>query len=244
MAPVAPRLLLSALPLARNPQISGAATFDSVSTLSFKVIISRALLQSLCALNSLFMSPELPAISARKAHLRREMRARRALVDAETRASCSWQICEILGDWLSSHAARRVAIYLAMPTEISLDALASELLNAGKIVCAPRINVADNSMNFTRLSDLNSVKHGAYNVREPASNVEIKPEIVLVPGLAFDRRGCRLGMGGGWYDRVLEEIPVRVGVGYSWQILDEVPVESHDIKLDWLASEAGLWKCK
>lgn len=195
-------------------------------------------------LNSRFMSPELSTISIRKAHLRREMKARRALVDAETRASYSWQICDMLGDWLSRHAASRIAIYLASPIEINLDALAAELLRAGKIVCAPRVDAATGTMCFARLPDLNAITRGAYGMREPLSNEEIKPEIALVPGLAFDRRGSRLGMGGGWYDRVLAHVPINVGVGYSWQIVDEVPIESHDVKMNWLASENGLMECK
>ncbi len=183
-------------------------------------------------------------ISASKAHLRREMKARRALFDAEICASFSWQVCDRLSDWLSSHAARTIAIYLARPGELNLDALVPQLLRAGKIVGAPRINRTNDIMNFIHLPTLNSVAIGAYDVREPISDEVVAPEIALVPGLAFDRRGCRLGLGGGWYDRVLAEIPVKVGIGFGWQIVSDVPVESHDIKLDWLVSEVGLWRCE
>jgi len=80
-------------------------------------------------------------------------------------------------------------------------------------------------------------------VREPIYDEAVRPEIALVPGLAFDRHGRRLGTGGGWYDRVLAEIPIKIGVGFGWQIVDEVPVEAHDIRVNWLASDAGLVKC-
>ena len=227
-----------------QPQILGAATFDSVSTLTFKVIILGPLTQYPHALNSLFMSLAPPEISVQKAQLRREMKTYRAGLTPDTRALASAQVCQILSAWLCSHAASHIAIYLASPLEINLDALGVTLINAGKVVCAPRVNIASDIMNFRHLTDLDSVTCGVYDVREPISDQIILPEIVLVPGLAFDRRGHRLGMGGGWYDRVLSDIPLKIGVCFGWQIVDEIPVETHDINMNWLASEMGLLHCE
>ena len=160
------------------------------------------------------------------------------------RERASQTVCEILGDWLQSRAETRIAIYLALPHEMNLDALTAQLLRSRKIVCAPRLDAATGTLWFARLPDLSAVTRGAFGVREPISDQAIQPEIALVPGLAFDQCGNRLGMGGGWYDRVLAQIPVKIGVCFRGQIAGEVPVEAHDIPMNWLASDLGLLRCE
>ena len=181
-------------------------------------------------------------ISIRKAQLRAQSKKYRAELGADERARTSQIVCEILEDWLQTRAETRIAIYLATPLEPNLDALASELIRRDKIVCAPRLetSAATGTMCFARLLDLNAVSRGIYGVRAPISEQIVRPEIVLVPGLTFDKNGGRLGMGGGYYDRVLSDIPVRIGVCFGGQIVDEVPLEAHDIRMDWVASETGI----
>ena len=178
-----------------------------------------------------------------KTQLRRKMKAYRANLSANERAQSSQIVCETLGNWLLSRAETRIAVYLATPVELDLDALTTRLLRADKIVCAPRLDAATATMRFARLRDLNATTRGAYAVREPISQEIVRPEIALVPGVAFDRRGSRLGMGGGWYDRVLTEISLKIGVCFGGQIGQDIPIEAHDASMDWLASEAGLWRC-
>lgn len=182
-------------------------------------------------------------ISICKAQLRAKMKAQRADLGADERAKSSQIVCETLGDWLQNRAESRLALYLATPNEINLDALATQLLRASKIVCAPRVEAATGTMRFVRLFDLGAITRGAYDVREPISDEFVRPEIVLVPGLAFDRNGGRLGMGAGCYDRVLSDIPIKIGVCFRGQIADAVPVEAHDVRMNWLASDAGLAWC-
>ncbi len=183
-------------------------------------------------------------ISIRKAQLRLEMKARRAQLDENARARASWLICETLSDWLHSRPETRIAVYLARPFEVNLDALARELLREGRTLCAPRVDVAAVRMNFARLLDLDAVTRGPWGVREPLSDETVQPEIVLAPGLGFDKKGHRLGTGGGWYDRVLPEIPHKIGVIFHGQFADEIPVEPHDIEVDWVASDETLIRCK
>ncbi len=184
-----------------------------------------------------------PDIAARKAHLRLEMKARRALLDESARARAAWLLGDILEDWLRTRTESRIAIYLARPFEICLDTVGRELLRAGKTVCAPRVDVAAGRMSFWRLNDIDATESGAWGVREPISDEIVAPELAIVPGLAFDQIGNRLGTGGGWYDRVLADIPVKIGVTFGGQIVERVPVEAHDIGMDWVASEMGLDAC-
>ncbi len=77
---------------------------------------------------------------------------------------------------------------------------------------------------------------------DPASPDPAWPDVVIVPGLAFTRRGDRLGQGGGWYDRFLAGVRPEcrtIGVGFDEQIVDDLPVEDHDIRLDHVVTESG-----
>ena len=179
-------------------------------------------------------------ISLRKTQLRAQMKNYRANLNADERARAAQFVCEKLSVWLRNRAETRIAVYLATPFELNLDALVIELLRANKIVCAPRSTPATSQMHFARLLDLNAVTCGEFGVREPIFEEIVWPEIVLVPGLAFDQNGGRLGMGGGYYDRVLNEITIKIGVCFGGQIVDFVPLEAHDVRMNFVASEAGL----
>ena len=187
-----------------------------------------------------------PNIPDQKAHLRHEMKARRAMLGENERARASWLACDALSAWLQTRSERRIAVFLGRPAEVCLDALARELLRedcGDYIVAAPRVELNSGTMNFCQLTDLSAVQNGPWNVREPVSREAVQPEIVLVPGLAFDECGHRLGTGGGWYDRVLSDDQIKVGVSFAAQIMPRVPVEAHDVKMDWVASDDGLVRC-
>ncbi|MBP7337325.1 5-formyltetrahydrofolate cyclo-ligase [Niveispirillum sp.] len=89
---------------------------------------------------------------------------------------------------------------------------------------------------------------GAFRIMEPMGDAPlVQPDIVLVPLLAFDQAGYRLGYGGGFYDRTLEvlraEAPtVAVGIGYAGQGVDKLPIDAYDQKLDWIVTEQGAWR--
>lgn len=183
-------------------------------------------------------------VAERKAQMRLEMKARRALLNESARARASWLLCDALNDWLRNRTETRIAIYLARPFEISLDTLARGLIKAGKTVCAPRVDVENGRMRFHRLNDIDETTRGPWGVREPITDEIVRPELVFAPGSAFDEEGRRLGTGGGWYDRVLADIPLKVGVVFDGQIVDEVPIEPHDIRMDWVASESQFIECK
>ena len=180
-------------------------------------------------------------IALQKAQMRLEMKARRALLNERERARASWLLCDSLLDWMQNRSETRVAIYLARPFEINLDALACQLHRAGVIVCAPRPDVENERMSFYRLDDVEATARGPWGVREPLSDEIVQPELVFAPGLAFDSSGRRLGTGGGWYDRVLSDIALKVGVVFGGQIVDEVPIETHDIRMNWVASDRGIF---
>ncbi len=178
-------------------------------------------------------------ITRQKRELRLEMKARRGLLNEGQRARASWELCLRLASWLETRPERSVGVYLARPQEISLDLLIEELLLQGYEIAAPRVDVAGGEMAFWRLESLQATEIGPWNVRQPVARQRIENlPLILVPGLAFDGAGGRLGTGGGWYDGVLHPSQTAVGVGFDCQIVAQVPLEAHDKTVDFLASEA------
>ena len=170
-----------------------------------------------------------------KATLRRAMKALRNGLLPEAKAAADSQICRKL-------LARRdvlppVAVYLASSREINIDAFILRLLEKGVAVAAPRWN--GKTYDLARLTGLagNHIRPGPMDIREPLCADTVSPDAVntwILPGLAFAKNGKRLGYGGGWYDRLLaaaSKASVKIGVAYSFQVLDDLPAEPHDMVL-------------
>lgn len=179
-----------------------------------------------------------------KDEIRREMRARRKALSAAERAEASAIICAKLAP--RSHLGEvmdpfeigsPIAVYLASPDEIDLRAYIERLLWFGCKVVAPRWNGETYELAVLKGLDARHLRRGPMGIMEPV-DAEIVPakEVYgwIVPGLAFTRDGRRLGYGGGWYDRLLAYAPkdaVKLGVAHSFQVVDDLPAEPHDIQL-------------
>ena len=179
-----------------------------------------------------------------KGDLRQEMRARRRAVSANERAKASAAICAKLAARADAdvflnplETGSPVAVYLASRDEIDLRAYIEKLLRRGCKVVAPRWNGETYDLAVLKGLDAERLRRGPMGILEPAEAEIVQPQDVfvwIVPGLAFTRDGRRLGYGGGWYDRFLAAAPkdaVKLGVAYSFQIVDDLPAEPHDIPL-------------
>ena len=176
-----------------------------------------------------------------KALLRRDIKAARTTPGEIERARAALALRDALWPFLSQRDEARIGVYLARPFEISLDPLIGILLEANIEVSAPRLDLGEETMQFFRLESLQDVRLGPWNVREPCSTQASTPSLALVPGLAFDAKGHRLGTGGGWYDRTLTPDVTTVGVGFDFQIVPDVPVESHDYSMNWVFSPTRVF---
>lgn len=91
---------------------------------------------------------------------------------------------------------------------------------------------------------MDDLKKGAYGILEPSvvkTADEKDIDVILVPGLAFDRHGGRMGFGKGYYDRLLEtSIAVKIGLCYDFQLFDTIPTESHDVPMDFIITEKEI----
>ena len=179
-----------------------------------------------------------------KASIRREMKVRRKGMAADEKAAADAAICEKLkarrdiGVMVDSPGnGLPLAVYLASPDEINIDPFIEYMLRAGVEVVAPRWNGETYELAKLKGLDEKNLRLGPMGIREPVDADVVEPKEVsawIIPGLAFTRGGKRLGYGGGWYDRFLASAPkdaAKIGVAYSFQIVDDFPAEPHDIPL-------------
>lgn len=176
-----------------------------------------------------------------KAGLRARMRAL-GPIDPES----AREVAAATANWMRVRLPGTVAAFLAMPDEVDLTGL-FDLLPGWRWVL-PRVEV-DDTITF-RDRDVPRESH-RLGMRQPVAQGVSTPihelDVVLVPGLAFDRAGARLGRGGGYYDRVLalkRSDAVSIGVTVEDRVLDVIPVEDHDLDVGWLATEAGVIECR
>lgn len=153
-------------------------------------------------------------------------------------------------DWPSYRAARTIMLYLAMADEPQTDAVIIDALKADKTVCVPVLGQQYGIMEAAVISGLDDLVTGRLGLRmpDPARAKNIDPvliDLVLVPGVAFDRGGNRLGMGAGYYDRFLTRAPqaLLVGMAWSFQVVDAVPAATHDVSMHYLLTEEGIFRC-
>ena len=144
-----------------------------------------------------------------------------------------------------------IMLYLDFNNEVITDDLIKELISMGKIVASPITIIKEKVLIPSQITDFeNGIKYGAYNIREPkpdcSPEINIKNiDVVIVPAVAYDINGFRLGYGGGFYDRFLENIredAVTIGIAFDLQIFDEVPKEPHDAQLDYIITESRILK--
>lgn len=148
------------------------------------------------------------------------------------------------------NAADTILAYAAFAPELSLDPFIDAALGAGKQICIPRIDWATKSMTPVAVTNLaDDLQIGRYAIRVPRSGLGSVPHAhlgaVLLPALAYDRAGHRLGRGAGFYDRFISALheaghrPTLIGVCYHAQIVGSVPTEPHDHRVDRVITELG-----
>lgn len=145
--------------------------------------------------------------------------------------------------------------YMALDDEVNLSMLMEQALKDGKKVYIPRIIPDSSQMDFyekTALSDVN-----IYGIQEPEKNAgkfEIRKYddeiLILTPGRAFSKNGGRLGRGKGYYDTYLARLKEKnagnlkvIGIAFALQVFNELPLEKHDEKMDYLVTEKGITWC-
>lgn len=149
-------------------------------------------------------------------------------------------------------AAQTVLLYIPIRGEVPTDRIAAAALAQGKRLVLPRVQAEPKKLWLHAWSGRSEeLVTGAYGILEPGADWPLVPpgeiDLVVVPGVAFDRQGVRLGYGGGYYDRTLPSIragnprSVALGLAYGFQVVTQLPAGPYDQRMDGVATEAGIW---
>ena len=188
------------------------------------------------------------SIETSKDTVRRLALLARSRVPPEAIEDAARDVATLVAGLPEIERARLVLAFASFGRELPTDPLLERLLSAGKTVVLPYVDAADGAMRAAAIRSLDDLVPGYRGIREPAERLPAAAvEAAVVPGVAFDARGGRLGYGGGFYDRYLEDIaggvPV-IGVCFDVQVVDEVPVEAHDRRVDIIATERRVIRCR
>jgi 5-formyltetrahydrofolate cyclo-ligase len=190
--------------------------------------------------------PSADALREAKRSLRERVLAARDRTPPAFRAAASAAIGKALAARDDFAAASTVLLTLPFGSEWDSMALLLAALERGKAVVLPRVNATARTLELCRLSEPSrDVLPGYRGIPEPQSHCALIAadaiDWVLVPGVAFDAGGHRLGYGGGYYDRLLPQLrsdAAKIAGGYEMQLVDRVPAAPHDVPVQALATES------
>ena len=184
---------------------------------------------------------------AAKALLREKVLARRDAMDAATRAALSQAVLEEIAGLPAYRDARAVLAYAGFGSELRTGGFLRRVLDEGKTLLLPRVNREDKLLEVYEVGDPErDLQAGTWGISEPmpercAVADPLNTDFVLVPGVAFDARGGRLGHGAGFYDRLIStSLPPRawlVAGAFETQMVEEVPMDEHDMSIDTVVTE-------
>lgn len=138
--------------------------------------------------------------------------------------------------------AEVIFIFVSYENEVNTHEIISHAISSGKVVCVPKVISKDIGMAAIEIKSFNELAPGSMGILEPSTNEELiinpeKIDMIILPGLAFDKFGGRLGYGGGFYDRYLSKVredSKKIAIGYDFQIVDKVPTEELDKPIDYV----------
>lgn len=184
-----------------------------------------------------------------KVNLRKEMLKRRLALNREEVMEKSLLIKEKLFELSQFKEAGLIMFYAGFKNEVGTDEMMEEAMALGKKIALP-VTARTKDIKPYRVSDLKKdLAPGRFGILEP--RIEKKSEIgakeidlIIVPGIAFDRRGYRLGFGAGCYDRFLHSLsprPFSIGLAFEFQVVPRLPSEGHDEKLEMVITEKRIY---
>lgn len=176
--------------------------------------------------------------------IRESIRNKRENISVIQAAELSARISERVLGMKEYRAAKRVLCYASLIGEVRTESLNARILSDGKELLLPRVT-GKGAMEAVRVTDLSALRPGKLRIPE-VENAETQPpegiDIALVPGIAFDRFGGRIGFGGGYYDRFLPQTgALRVGLAFGMQLVENTFALEHDQKMDLLITEDDIF---
>ena len=192
-------------------------------------------------------------VQAIKQAIRQRIIAIRQQVAEDERARLSHAIAARLASMEVYRTANTMLTYMNFGAEFAAEIFVRQALRDGKRVLLPKVNRSTNELDIYQVTDLlHDLAPGMWNISEPlverCTKVDAPGEIdfILLPGVAFGRDGARLGYGGGFYDKLLSRLthyPALVAGAYAMQIVEGIPQEENDRKVEWLVTENETINC-
>jgi len=185
-----------------------------------------------------------------KEDIRRMMARRRKEMGQQEIDEKSVRIAEFLLSLDFIKNSQTIMAYVNMPGEVRTEKIIEDLLKAGKTVVVPVCITQTVDLLASQIKGLDELVAGHYGILEPKKEY-IRPvdpsilEVIIVPGLAFDIHGNRIGHGKGYYDRFLMKVPPfakKVGLAFDFQVMPSVPVCHFDVPMDLIITESGIKK--
>ncbi len=181
-----------------------------------------------------------------KQSLRRELKISRRNI--ENKKETDKKICENLMAADFYKDVETVLFYAALDDEINIDECIKSALSQGKRAALPVCLDDNGNMKFYYINSLKDIKTGFFGVREPDINIceevmDFSNSVCIVPGIAYDKQGYRLGYGKGYYDRFLKNFTfISLGLCYNELMMDFLPTDEYDISVDYIITQDGLLK--
>ncbi len=188
-----------------------------------------------------------PSLRDRKNELRSSFREKRKQISDDQRAALSAEICKRLLSLAAFRFADTVLSYSPLPGEVDITEFNRAVLARGKKLALPRCAASGPTMNFHLVCDLDSVETGSFSIKEPRESDPVwsfsskEKAVCVVPAMAFDLTGHRLGYGKGYYDRFLSGIAVtKIGVAYTDFVVKSLPRGRFDLAADLIVTDSGI----
>lgn len=182
-------------------------------------------------------------LARHKSELRRTLKELRACLSTDARATASQRIAELAASYGPIERAQRVALYAPIADEVDTTPLFERLRARGVKLALPKTDPGVGLLSFVEVASFDDLVPGTFGVREPrGAPIKLSAiDVVVVPGLGFDRQGGRLGYGAGYYDRTLAGYSgPTVGVCYTCQLVEALPCAVHDKRVDAVITEDGI----
>ncbi len=192
------------------------------------------------------------SVAEQKRRLRHEMSERRRMCAPLARSRAASALATKIAEFAGLERAAVVAGYVPIRGEIDPRPALTTLSAKGAVLVWPRVGTTKPRLGFFRVQNDAEWTHGPFGILEPKPECAAVPiaaiDAFVVPGLAFDAHGYRLGWGGGFYDELIPQIPVRakvvlVGVAHDFQLVRRCPREPFDAAVDWVITDRQVIRC-
>lgn len=183
--------------------------------------------------------------SNNKADVRGQVKSKLASMTSQQKHEASVAACKRLAELTPFQDASVVMLYMPMANEVDLTPVAIRCFQAGKTVCVPRVDWRRKDMDAVEVQSFDDHimeldEHGLRTPRDGAPMPSNLIDLVVVPGLAFDAHGHRLGRGGGYYDRFLSKLrrsATSIGLAFEAQMIDQVPINHDDVSVNIVVTD-------